>query len=111
MNIDVSKMPISVKEIRKNKLKQLKNKKWKQCIGYNWNLRYTETDDTLQDFHLFCISITRDLIENRFETNERGKFLYDDINDMKTKRLYKDINELFDIVLKDKIKSNANKNK
>lgn len=30
-------------------------------VGYDWNLKGESTDETMEDFHLFCISIVKDI--------------------------------------------------
>lgn len=67
-------------------------------VGYNWNLKGESTDETMEDFHLFCISIVKDLFEKNFKTNE-GYELDEEDFDLENLRV------LYDTILIKKLKN------
>ena len=81
MNISITKFEPSVKEIRKAKLNAIHNEKPQLKGGYNWELIYESADEKLEDFHLFCISIVKDLLHKSFFTNERCTYIYEGMED------------------------------
>jgi hypothetical protein len=48
-------------------------------IEYHWNLSREFEDEDLEDLHLFCLSIVKDLFEEKFTTNEKGAFTYENM--------------------------------
>lgn len=93
MIIEVKKEELPLKERRKLKLRSLDNQEIdKNQFAYGWKIRREVDDETLEDFHLFCVSIVGDLIENKFKTNENGIIFYNtseiNIDPKEIKKLY-----------------------
>lgn len=82
MKIQIKRAPIPLKQLRKAKLTILKNKNKKKfkklgfSIKYDWKLNGEYSDESIEDFHLFCLSIVKDLLEKKFNSNEEGEFSY-----------------------------------
>lgn len=94
MVIKINKEDLPIKESRKLKLLNIYNQEVdKNQFGYRFRINYDVPDEGLEDFHLFCVSIVGDLLENKFKTNETGIIGYDvseiniDLNEIK--KLYK----------------------
>lgn len=108
MKLIINRQQTSIKDKRKLKLlhiDQLSKRSRKKInfpIGFDWKLTYEneeEYKEGLKNFHLFCISITEDLVENNFKTNEDGAKTYLKCAD---KNLIRKLNKLTDIVSKSK---------
>ncbi len=108
MKICIKKNDNSLKIQRINKLLKLNDKDSTMNVCYDWMLFIENDDDDdflnspLKHLHLFCISITKDLLKNRFKTNEQGKILYDfDIDDIDDiDKDYNILNKLSNNILK-----------
>ena len=74
MNINIKRQKLDELELflKENEIKPASTK-----FGYDWDIKGETTDESIEDFHLFCISIVKDLITNEFITNEEGKISYD----------------------------------
>ena len=86
--------------------------KTKTEIVYDWKLQGTNKDETIEDFHLFCLSIARDLVKNKFKSNEEGELLYSDVIYRKRRTVF-NLNKLYDTIFKTKLLKQyyASKNK
>jgi len=63
--------------LRKQKLSAINNSdEIQELIKYDWNVVAEYADERLQDFHLFCVSIVKDLVKHKFKTNESGHIDY-----------------------------------
>ena len=84
----------------------LKNKS-KSMIGYEWKLKGEKSDESLEDFHLFCLSIVKDLLENNVKINEDiVDHSYDiEENQIDTEATLEDLECLFKIIVKQKLKN------
>ena len=58
------------KQLEELKYNLILKKRYISTIGYNWNLNGESSDESLEDFHLFCLSIVKDLFEKNFKINE-----------------------------------------
>lgn len=95
MKIEIKKgeLPIKIKRLVKlNRLENIKN----DAISYNWKITPENENENIQDFHLFCISIVKDIIKNRFKTNEKGIITYKSIEFHKN--TYEDLQKLFTVI-------------
>lgn len=78
MRIDIIKQDLPIKEKRKLKLLKIDDQNVDENqFGYGFKIQNESDDESLKDFHLFCVSIVRDLVKNRFKTNEKGLICYD----------------------------------
>ena len=109
MRINIQRQKIPKKIIRKIKLNTfIKNSNTDNpYIGYDWQLYYENKDENIQDFHLFCISIVRDLFEKKFKTNETGSIIYKYI-DFNSENTILQLYQLLKIIETDKIKNLKN---
>lgn len=104
MKIQIKRAPIPIKQLRKAKLTILKNKKKKifkdlgVSIKYDWKLNGEYQDESIEDFHLFCISIVRDLLGEKFNTNENGKISYEGIEQVDIEYTQQELQILYDII-------------
>jgi hypothetical protein len=76
-------------------------------IGYDWNLKGESNDESLEDFHLFCISIVKDLFEKNFKVNEdiEDKSYDFDEDYVDTESTLEDLDYLWGIIADKKLKS------
>lgn len=81
MNIEVKRGELPLKEARKEKIKNLFKKK-SEIINYNWRLTSFSDEEDIYDFHLFCVSIVKNLVKKDFKTNESGKMTYELMEDI-----------------------------
>ena len=103
MNLNIKRVYLPVKEKRKIKLLRLKKVRVAENVGFDWSLtaeNKEEEENRIQNFSLFCISIVKDLLKNKFETNENGKVRYNSKLKHKDNTL-KDLQALFDCICKD----------
>ena len=94
------------KEIRKAKLESINQKNVKWRIVYKWKVDRESEDEKIEDLHLFCISIVKDLLYNRFFTNENGKMTYENMKDRYDGTL-EDLENLFDIIYEKKLERDS----
>lgn len=95
MKLNVKRHILSIKEIRQMKLSQI-NGFLEEKIGFDWELfPECKEEEYLKDFHLFCISITKDLLAKRFKTNEKGVFSYDCVEDIDHEYVLQELEYLF----------------
>jgi hypothetical protein len=71
-------------------------------IGFHWDLKGESNDEDLLDFHLFCLSIVKDLFEEKFTTNERGAFTYENMDFFDTEHVSNELKALFNMISKEK---------
>lgn len=99
--------------IRKAKLLSIKSGKTVEIdyVGYTWKITPEVLEESIEDFHMFCVSIVKDLVTSRFYTNEQGNISYEDFNldADENKKLYSDLGILFDKI-KNKKKKNGKSN-
>ena len=98
MNINVQRGIVPLKISRKEKIKNLFKKSKKEIIVYDWKISNLEIDESIEDFHLFCISIVRDLVRKDFKTNEKGKITYELMNDIENEETINYLNILSDTI-------------
>lgn len=99
---------------RKSKIQKLFKSKKENIdipLKYDWDLTTENEYESLEDLHLFCISITKDLLIDTFKTNEHGSLTYDlsEFNEEERKFLIKSIKHLFNkiAIIKHKKKRNV----
>lgn len=95
------KLPI--KEERKLKLESLEKRKKLIPIRFDYTLtpeNQEEEKDRIKNFHLFCISIVQDLLEDKFKTNEEGSMKYShNINAKNIKYTVRNLQKMFSTIL------------
>lgn len=76
-------------------------------IGYNWGLKGESSDESLEDFHLFCLSIVRDLLEKNVKVNEDNKDHNYDIDEdyIDLESTSEDLAYLYSIIVNEKLKN------
>jgi hypothetical protein len=89
MNINIKRQKTPINIERRNKLNMIEDNDSgvKTHIGFDWIAKAEDVEEQksiLKNMHLFCISITRDLLKNRFKTNEIGELKYNISDDIKT---------------------------
>ena len=104
MYIEVEQIDKNIKVIRKLKLKSLKKCKKVDGLKFNWKYIPSNENEKIEDFHLFCISIFLDVIENKFKTNEKGKIQYENIDKFINKKTLKKIKKMYSYILYEKNK-------
>ncbi len=79
----------------------------REKINYNWNLKGENNDESLEDFHLFCISIVKDLFEKNFKVNEDNENIYYDIDEdyIDSESTLEDLEYLYTVIAHKKLKS------
>jgi hypothetical protein len=103
MKLIIKKLEKSITEERKEKLLSLNNdNKQVKGVGFTWELtaeNIEENEEKIKNFHLFCTSIVLDLLEEKFQTDQKGfkKYKKYKKNKLVIKRLYK----LFSIIAND----------
>lgn len=100
MKITIKKQRLTSQEKRKIKLDTLKKKKTDLKIGYDWMVTAEDENENkyaIKEFHRFCISIVKDLLEDNFKTNEKGKVKYKhfNYNPYNIKKTTKNLKQLF----------------
>lgn len=102
MKISIKQGDTPVSIIRKNKINKINvvdnNVKF---MGYDWKLQREYEGEDLRDFHLFCLSIAKELISNNASTNENGKIEY--IKLQNSEDIIVEMNKLFNYIATDKI--------
>jgi len=106
MKITIKKQKLTDQEKRKIKLDTLKKKNPTVKIGYNWVVTAEDEKEykyVVKEFHRFCISIVKDLLQDNFKTNERGKVKYKhfNYNPYDVKKTTKNLNQLFSAISKE----------
>lgn len=73
--------------------------------GYNFQVLPEQSKEDIRDFHLFCISIIKDLLEKKFKLNESGQFTYDlsEINEDDLEDTSLVLHYIYNIIYKEKI--------
>lgn len=73
--------------------------------GYNFQVLPEQSKEDIRDFHLFCISIIKDLLEKKFKLNESGQFTYDlsEIEDKDLEDTSLVLHYIYNIIYKEKI--------
>lgn len=99
MNINI-KNKLTDEELEQLKYEMILHKKVKANFGYDWNLQGEKTSESIEDFHLFCISIVKDLFENNFKTNELGELKY--IENNENEEILEELDYLYSIILNKK---------
>lgn len=96
MKIVIKKVEPSPDMLRQAKLKKISKESGevKVPVKYEFNITPEIKEECLEDFHLFCISITRDLLASRFKTNEQGVVTYD-IENLETQKTLENLQLLF----------------
>lgn len=104
MNINIKRQKI---DLEKLKYELIFYKHNNYHIGYDWKLNFEDTDETLEDLHLFCISIVKDLFEKNFKTNEKGKIIYEmeDIDNEEIESILNYLKSLFSKLINNKLKN------
>lgn len=99
MKIIIRNQKPTPKMERKAKLMMINKEKGtiKIPIKYDFNITPELKEETLEDFHLFCISITKDLLLSKFKTNEKGVVIYD-IENLEIAETAKNLNKLFNTI-------------
>lgn len=104
MIINIKRKGLNDKEFEQLKFELILHNEYAVKFGYNWNLKGEYKDESLEDFHLFCISIVKDLLEKKFTTNEEGKYLYENMEDFDNEAILEELEELFMIIAEKKLK-------
>jgi len=79
ITIEIEKVS-NIKDERKVKLTNIISKEKFTTIpeNFNWKISGQKTnDENLKDLQKFCLSVAKDILLNRFFTNEKGKINYD----------------------------------
>lgn len=73
--------------------------------SYNFNIIPEQSKEDIRDFHLFCLSIIKDLLDNNFKINEGGQFKYDlsDIDDEHLEDTSFILHYIYNIIYKEKL--------
>jgi len=106
MNINIKKQKRIIKEERKLKLLKLKNGIDIPQLGYNWKITSENEEEfktRIEDLHLFCISITKNILRNTFYTNEDGIMKYE--HNIETDKTIENLDILFKIIEKQRNKN------
>jgi hypothetical protein len=96
MNINIKKGEPAPEMLRKEKLSKLENKDeivHNNTLLYHWRITPENKNESMEDFHLFCISITKELLSHKFKTNERGTISYD-VDNVKAEDALKTLHDL-----------------
>ena len=75
-------------------------------IGYDWKIKGENSDESLEDFHIFCLSIVKDLLENNIKLNEdNDEHSYEiDEDYIDTEATLEDLEYLYNIIAHKKLK-------
>jgi len=79
----------------------------REKIDYNWNLKGEYPGESFEDFHLFCISIVKDLLEKNIKINEDDEnhsYNFDEDN-FDIESTLEDLGYLYSIIAHKKLKS------
>jgi len=109
MKLNIQRRPLSKKILRKMKLNKIikNNIQGQSYIGYDWQLGYDNKNENLQDLHLFCISIVKDLFEKNFKTNDGGSITYKGV-EFNSENTKLQLHQLFCIIENEQIKKLKN---
>ena len=104
MIIEILHRPLLNKE-RKKKLAKISNIITEtEYVSYEWRCKYQNKDENLYDLQLFSLSITKNILEQHFFTNELGIISNNSIDKMNIKETLENIKFLMDDILKKKSK-------
>lgn len=72
--------------------------------AHDFFIQRETSDEDIHDFHTFCISITRDLLNNRFRLNEYGSVSYhmDELSKEDIELTDMNLKYLSDVIIKEK---------
>jgi hypothetical protein len=102
MNIEVKRGELPLKIARREKLKNILKKNKVKTINYKWRVTSLSEDEDIYDFHLFCVSIVKDLVKQDFKTNENGKMTYKFMEDINNEETVKYLHHLYQSILFEK---------
>lgn len=109
MNINIKKSDLPQSKLRKIKLEHLEKDEKIKIVNYNWKLKAEYADETIEDFHLFCLSIVKDLMKSNFKTNERGEISYGKLKKSNKRSTIKYLHYLYDNILNEQMKKSKQK--
>jgi hypothetical protein len=91
-----------IKGERRKKLSKLDKSKINDYVSYDWTCMGESDDEDVYDIQLFSLSITKNLLEQQFFTNELGKVNNDILNMLELKETIKNIKVLMFSILEKK---------
>ena len=100
MKITIKKVDTPINIIRKCKINKINGDKNIDSIYYNCKCQPENEFKDIRDFHLFCLSISMELIDNSAKTNEFGEINYIKLTNSKNTVL--EIKNLFEHIANDK---------
>lgn len=104
MIINIRRKPLTDEQIEQLKFDFIIKNNPSLPITYNWNLKGESPNESLEDFHLFCLSIVRELFTENFKTNEHGQISYD-LKEIDTEATLDDLNYLYQVIADKKIRN------
>jgi len=99
MIIEIKHQPV-LKEERKKKLLSLGESNIKsEYVSYFWGCKSLDKGEDIYDLQLFCLSMTKNLLEQKFFTNEIGSVHNSILDNMDLKETIENVKTLmFDIL-------------
>lgn len=72
---------------------------------YDFDMKQDKQKEDVRDLHLFCLSIIKDLVQNKFKLNEFGNVSYDfDLDENDIKNFSEQLDYLSYIIFKERKK-------